>query len=209
MTKRTTDTPIPARRAAMAAIAAVFLIAAPTAPAPAAEPVGAVTSLVGEAAAFARSDRRALAPEAVVFLEDTVTTAERSRMEIRLGGDTTLRLGEKGRVKIARFTTAGTTIGLEQGALVVDKAPQSRERSLEIESSFGRIAVRGTKFFAGPSRGAFGVAVLRGHVVVEAAGVRVELREGEGTDIARPGDPPSPVKTWAPARIAEALAQVE
>lgn len=209
MTKRTTDTPIARDRRTAVLVVAGLAIVAPTAPAPAAEPVGAVTALVGEAAAFARSDRRPLAPEAAVFLEDTVTTAERSRMEIRLGGDTTLRLSEKGRVKIARFATAGTTIGLEQGALVVDKAPESRERSLEIESSFGRIAVRGTKFFAGPSRGAFGVAVLRGHVVVEAAGVSVELREGQGTDIARPGDPPSPVKTWAPARLAEALAQVE
>ena len=185
------------------------IVAALPGAAVAADAAGAVVSLRGQASAFARSDRRALAPDAAVFRDDTVTTAEQSRLEIRLGSDTTLRLGEKGRVKLDRITAVGTTIDLEQGALVVDKAPESKARSLEIESSFGRIAVRGTKFFAGPSRGNFGVAVLRGHVVVEAAGVRVELRDGEGTDIARPGDPPSPVKTWAPARLAEALAQVE
>lgn len=192
-------------------VAAGLLAAAAVAPAaaPAADPAGAVVALEGTAAAFARSDRRVLAPSAAVFLDDTVTTADRSRLEIRLGGDTTLRLGEKSRAKIARFAAAGTTVGLEQGALLVDKAPESRARPLEIESSFGRIAVRGTRFFAGPSRGAFGVVVLRGHVVVEAAGARVELRDGEGTDIARPGAPPSPAKTWAPARVAEALAQVE
>ncbi len=185
------------------------IVAALPSAASAADPAGAVVSLTGEASAFARSDRRALAPDAAVFLEDTVATAERSRLEIRLGADTTLRLGEKGRVKLARIAATGSTVDLQQGALVVDKAPESRARSLEIESSFGRIAVRGTKFFAGPSRGVFGVAVLRGHVVVEAAGVSVDLHEGQGTDIARPGDPPSPVKTWAPARLAEALAQVE
>lgn len=192
-----------------AAMAAGLVFATLPAPAPAADPVGAVISLRGQASAFARSDRRALAPEAAVFRDDTVATAEQSRVEIRLGADTTLRLGEKGRVKLDRISAAGTTIDLEQGALVVDKAPESKARPLEIENSFGRIAVRGTKFFAGPSHGGFGVAVLRGHVVVEAAGVSVDLREGEGTDIARPGDPPSPVKTWAPARLAEALAQVD
>ncbi|MDK9698308.1 MAG: FecR family protein [Siculibacillus sp.] len=191
------------------ALALGFAVVAAPATAVAADPAGAVVSLRGQASAFARSDRRALSPAASVFLEDTVATAEQSRVEIRLGADTTLRLGEKGRVKIARVAAAGTTLDLEEGALVVDKAPESRARSLDIESSFGRIAVRGTSFFAGPSRGVFGVAVLRGHVTVEAAGRSVELREGEGTDIARPGDPPSPVKTWAPARLAEALAQVE
>ena len=196
------------RRIVPAMAAGLFLAALPTV-APAADPAGAVVSLRGQASAFARSDRRALAPDAAVFLDDTVATAEQSRVEIRLGADTTLRLGEKGRVKLDRIAATGTTIDLEQGALVVDKAPESRARSLEIESSFGRIAVRGTKFFAGPSRGGFGVAVLRGHVVVEAAGVAVDLHEGEGTDIARPGDPPSPVRAWTPARLAEALAQVD
>lgn len=206
--RRTTEARTGAWRIAPLPVAGL-LLAALTGAAPAADPAGAVISLSGQASAFARSDRRALAPDAAVFLDDTVATAERSRLEIRLGTDTTLRLGEKGRVRLDRITATGTTIDLEQGALVVDKAPESKARALEIESSFGRIAVRGTKFFAGPSRGVFGVAVVRGHVVVEAAGVSVDLREGQGTDFARPGDPPGPVGTWAPERLAEALAQVE
>lgn len=174
------------------------------------DPAGAVVSLRGAANAFSRSDRRPLAQEAAVFLDDTVTTAEQSRIEIRLGTDTILRLGEKGRMRIDRFAAAGGgTVDVEQGALLVDKAPESHARPLAIESSFGRIAVRGTRFFAGPSRGVFGVLVLRGRVVVEAAGTSIELGEGQGTDIARPGDPPSPAATWGAARVAEALAQFD
>lgn len=199
----------PIRRRVPLAVAAVIALGLAPTVGRAADPVGAVVTLRGAADAFARSDRRSLAPASEVFLEDTVTTAEQSRLEIRLGADTTLRLGEKGRARIARFASTGGTIDLEQGALMVDKAPESSARPLEIDSSFGRIAVRGTRFYAGPSRGVFGVVVLRGRVVVSAAGASVELGEGQGTDIARPGAPPSPATTWGAARVAEALAAVD
>lgn len=172
-------------------------------------PVGAVTAVRGSAVAFLQSERRALEPQAAVFREDTVTTAAQSRLEIRLGGDTLLRLGEKGRVKIARFAAAGGTLTLEDGAILVEKDPAGATGSLSIESSFGRIAVRGTRFFVGPSRGAFSVLVLRGAVAVEAGGQSIELATGEGTDIPRQGLPPAPPSTWPAARVAAALALVD
>ena len=70
------------------------------------------------------------------------------------------------------------------------------------------MAVRGTRFFAGPSNNLFGVFVARGVVTVSAAGQQVTLREGEGTDIASPGAPPTPVKRWGAERIRAALASV-
>jgi len=190
-----------------AAAGLLGLFAAPAEAAAAA--VGAVTDLRGSADAFLQSHRRALEAASAVFRDDTVATGVQSRLEIRLGGDTLLRLGEKGRVKIARFTAAGGTLILDDGAILVDKDPAGPTQSLRIDSSFGRIAVRGTRFFVGPSRGAFGVLVLRGAVQVEAAGRRVDLSTGEGTDIARPGQPPSPAAVWGPARVAEAMALVD
>jgi len=43
---------------------------------------------------------------------------------------------------------------------------------------------------------------------VTSAGQQVILRQGEGTDIAAPGMPPTPVKRWAPERIRAALASI-
>lgn len=201
----------PGRRLSGAAAAMLLAgaLGVPTSGARAAEAAGAVVQLTGSAAAFARAERRVLSPQAAVFLDDTVTTAESSKLEIRLGGETTLKMGAKGRVRIDRLTGGGGLVSLEDGAALVDKSPESKALPLEIESSFGRIVVRGTRFFVGPNRGAFAVLVLRGKVSVEAGGASVDLTDGEGTDIARPGARPSPVTTWSAARVAEALAEVE
>jgi hypothetical protein len=54
----------------------------------------------------------------------------------------------------------------------------------------------------------FGVFVSRGAVAVTGAGKTVRLGAGQGTDIARPGEPPTPPKAWGAARIQAALASV-
>ncbi|WP_158595753.1 FecR family protein [Oleomonas cavernae] len=170
---------------------------------------GLVLNLRGSAEATRETVQRPLSPEDSVFTGDAVATGAKSRIEIRLGRDTTIAIGENGRVKIDDFLAeAGGEISLEAGALMLDKDPESVARPIKVNSDFGQIAVRGTNFFAGPSRGSFGVLLLRGHVVVTAAGTSVELKAGEGTDIAYPGAPPSPPKVWAPERVEEALAQL-
>ena len=68
--------------------------------------------------------------------------------------------------------------------------------------------MRGTRFFAGPIDGVFGIFVARGAVDVTAGGKTVRLKQGEGTDIARQGDAPGPVKMWGPPKIAKAMALV-
>jgi ferric-dicitrate binding protein FerR (iron transport regulator) len=79
---------------------------------------------------------------------------------------------------------------------------------MRIRSPFALIAVRGTRFFAGPSNGRFGVFVERGSVAVMAAGQQVVLHDGEGTDVSSPGARPTPVRRWQPPRIRAALASV-
>jgi hypothetical protein len=191
-----------------AASASTFVIAAPKSNA--AEPAGVVEEIKGEAFAEANSVRRTLAQAAALFLDEQVSTASQSRLQMRLGRDTVLRLGEEARIKIDRYlVNAGGEITLQAGPLLFDRPSVRAPEPMQIRTPFGLIAVRGTRFFAGASNGVFGVFVERGSVAVTAAGARVVLRSGEGTDIASPGVRPSAVKRWQPPRIRAAFASVE
>jgi ferric-dicitrate binding protein FerR (iron transport regulator) len=171
------------------------------------ERVGSVEDVTGEAFAESGSGHRTLDKAAPVFLSEEVMTGVASRLGMRLGRNTTVRLGEQVRLKIDRYLVdAGGEMTLSSGPLLFDGQPH--RAGVQILSPFALIAVRGTRFFAGPSNDRFGVFVLRGLVTVAAAGQQVTLREGEGTDIVAPGTPPTPVKRWAPARISAALASV-
>ena len=176
-------------------------------PSLAVERVGSVEDVTGEAFAELESVRRTLDRAASVFLSEEVVTGVASRLGMRLGHDTKVRLGEQARLKIDRFLVdAGGEMTLRSGPLLFDGKP--RRAGMQIRSPFALIAVRGTRFFAGPSNDRFGVFVARGSVAVSSAGQQVVLREGEGTDIASPGTPPTPVKRWAPERVRAALASV-
>lgn len=168
---------------------------------------GLVLTLKGSAEAISATAQRPLSQDDAVFVGDTVATAAKSRIEIRLGPDVRIALGENSRLKVSDFAAeAGGEVSLETGSVLVDKDPASAERPLEVNTTFGQIAVRGTQFFAGPSRGNFGVFLVRGHVVVTAGGQSVELKEGEGTEIVAPGGTPSAPSPWKQPRIDEALA---
>jgi ferric-dicitrate binding protein FerR (iron transport regulator) len=176
-------------------------------PARAVEQVGSVEDVTGEAFGELEAVRRTLDRAAPVFLSEEVATGFASRLGMRLGRNTTVRLGEQARLKIDRFLVdAGGVMTLQSGPLLFDGQP--RHAGLQVRSPFALIAVRGTRFFAGPSNDRFGVFVARGSVSVSSAGQQVILREGEGTDIASPGTPPTPVKRWAPERVRAALASV-
>lgn len=176
-------------------------------PARAVERVGSIEDVTGEAFGELESVRRTLDRAAPVFLSEEVVTGVASRLGMRLGRNTTVRLGEQARLKIDRFlVNAGGEITLQSGPLLFDGQP--RRAGVQIRSPFALIAVRGTRFFAGPSNNRFGVFVVRGAVTVASAGQQVIVREGEGTDIASPGAPPTPVKRWAAERIRAALASV-
>jgi ferric-dicitrate binding protein FerR (iron transport regulator) len=187
------------------ALAIPFILA--IRPTRAVERVGSVEEVTGEAFAEMASTRRVLDRAAPVFLSEEVVTGIASRLGMRLGRDTTVRLGEQARLKIDRFlVNAGGEMTLQSGPLLFDGRP--RRAGAQIRSPFALIAVRGTRFFAGPSNDRFGVFVERGSVAVTSAGTQVILRQGEGTDIASPGTPPTPVKRWAPERIRAAFASV-
>jgi FecR protein len=173
------------------------------------EIAGSVEELRGEAFAQAEQDRRNLENTAPIFLDDEISTGSDSRLAMHLGKDTIVRLGELAHLKINRSVeNVGGELTLVSGALLFDRAPGAEPKPLRIRSLFGLIAVRGTRFFAGPSAGVFGVFVQRGSVSVSAAGTEVVLHEGEGTNISQPGEAPTPPSLWRQPRIDAALGSI-
>ena len=79
---------------------------------------------------------------------------------------------------------------------------------ITLTSPAGTIATISTDN-GGPSADVFGVFVERGSVAVSAAGRQVLLRAGQGTNIPRPGDAPTPPAVWGAARVQAALQSVE
>lgn len=173
------------------------------------ETAGRVDDVFGQAMAELRKDSRRLALGESVFVGDTVTTAEASRVALMVGNATTIRLGPEARLRIDRFImNAGGTLTLQSGPMTFNRPPSAAPQPMTIRGAFGMIAVRGTQFFAGPSRGKTGVLVMRGSVSVRSGGETVILNEGEGTDILTFGAKPTKPGRWSGERIDEALNSV-
>ena len=175
----------------------------------AAEAAGKVETSRGDCYAQNRAVRRTLAPDASVFIGDAVGTGPRSALAMRLGTATQVKLGADARLHIDRFlVNAGGVLVLDAGAMLYDHDAQASPQDLSVRSPFGLIAVRDTRYFAGPSNGVFGVFVERGHAMVVGVNTAVIVSDGLGTDIARPGAEPTAPRPWGAARIASAMASV-
>ena len=189
--------------------AALTVLSASGARAAAANPAGKVDELHGEGYAVAAAVQRPLMLASAVFVGDLVGTRPQSNMSLKLGTATEVRLGPEAHLKIDRFVMdAEGVLVLERGGILVDHDQAAPKMNLLLRSPFGLIAVRGTRYFAGPSDGAFGVFVQRGAVEVYGPSTAVQLTPGLGTNIASPGAEPTPPVVWSAARVAEALALV-
>lgn len=181
--------------------------------------VGEVSELTGEATAhFPDAAPRALAPASPLLRQDLITTGRAARLTGRLEGGIEFRLGERASLRVDALTLqgprAGTVLRIFDGPMLLDRPPredgsQGMAPPIILNFPWGRIGVRGTRFFAGPIDGQPAVFVFRGEVAVEAGGGRVLLREGEGTDLRSPAAPPGPASRWSRARIDRASALVE
>lgn len=170
--------------------------------------VGVVEATKGKAWA-AGSPARDLVPQAAVFLGDEIGTGVESRLAMLLAGSTRILMGPQTSLTIDSFTAeAGGELVLGDGAMLFDREETAPKTPVTLTTAFGLIAVRGTRFFAGPSKGKFGVFVERGEVRLSGGGVEVALLPGFGSDIAAPGDAPSPPVRWKRARIEAAMALV-
>ena len=150
------------RRDVLGFVGTLLASAAFSAPSRAADRAGRVEEIKGEAFVDASNQHRALEKSSDVYVGDRVATGASSRLTMLLGEDTTIKLGEKAQLVIDQFlSTTGGEISLQSGPMLFDRPSGSRPVPVKIRSSYGLIAVRGTKFFAGPSNGVFGVFVDR------------------------------------------------
>ena len=199
----------PDRREVLGFVGTLLASAAFSAPARAADPAGRVEEVKGEAFVDASRQQRPLVKASSLFVGDRVGTGASSRLTMLMGEDTTIKLGEKAQLVIDQFlSTTGGEISLQSGPMLFDRPSGSRPVPMKIRSSYGLIAVRGTKFFAGPSNGVFGVFVDHGTVTVSGGGSEVVLQAGEGTNLATPGSKPSAATKWGTERIRGALDSV-
>lgn len=195
-------------RIAALVVAVVCLVGVPSS-AMSEDSVGSVHSLQGSATAVRNELARDLSVRSGVFLNDLITTRTSSKMAINIGPQTRVFLGEDTELVIDEFILeAGGVLDFSRGAFGFDRPETATPMPMEIRTKFGRIGVRGTRFFAGRSNGVFSVFVDRGRIEVTAGGVSRPLTAGQGVDIPAPGQPPSQVKNWGEKRINEALQSV-
>jgi hypothetical protein len=169
---------------------------------------GEVETTQGECFARSGAARRTLAPDADVFVGDAVGTGSASSLALLLAKVTTVRLGPEAQLRIDRFLmNAGGVLTLEKGAVLYDHDTKDGPDAMAVRSPFGLIAVRGTRFFAGPSNGVFGVFVERGEVFVVGVSTAVTVTAGMGTNIATPGAEPTLPVVWGKPRITAAMGQ--
>lgn len=170
---------------------------------------GSVETLSGKAAAWVGGQSRDLAPKTSIFVADLVKTAADTRATLRLGERTTVKLGATTSLRIDRYLLdAGGEIDLGEGAMQFERTGKPASTELKFKSAYGLIAVRGTRFWAGMSRGVFGVLVGTGAVAVTGVSKTVIVRAQQGTDIAQPGAEPSDPRAWPGARVTEAMATI-
>jgi hypothetical protein len=195
------------RRSVLTGLAAVW--GGDRARALAAERAGAVDTSRGECYARTALERRTLEPAASVFIGDAIGTGVQSALSMHLGAATQVKLGAEAQLRIDRFVVnAGGVLVLERGGMLYDHDTRAGRSDVTVRGPYGLVAVRGTKFFAGPSNGVFGVFVENGTVTVVGVSRAVTLTAGEGTNITRPGDEPTAPTRWGAARIASAMASV-
>lgn len=184
----------------LAQAAVVFLLSIQNALAN--DPAGAVEDLEGTATAVAGETSRPLHSGAEVFIGDNLKTGPASIAVLQLGKRTKLKLGAQANIRIDRYLAdAGGEIDLLSGGIFFERTGKPASDILGVKSAYGLIAVRGTRFFAGPSNGKFGVFVEHGRVDVTAGGTTVSVGARQGTDIAAPGQAPSPPASWKTSRI--------
>ncbi len=150
--------------------------------------VGSVEELIGAATATAGDKTRNLAPAEAVLVGDIIRTGSGARLSLMMGASTKLRLGGKTELRIDSYMPdAGGEIEFIGGTVRCEQGGSAPLDSLRFKTPFGLISAQGTLFYAGPSRGAFGIFVRQGKVSVNAAGRTVVAGPGEGTYIAKQG----------------------
>lgn len=173
----------------------VFLVALLLAAVPsialAADPIGKVDRVQGDAEGAAGGKTSALAAGSPVSLNEVVTTGPGARLALVLDDGTALTLGEKAKLAIDRFvydpSGASALHADVAGAFryISGKLQPGATRDASVTTPSAVIGVRGTDFWGGPIDGEIGVVLLEGSITVTTStGTATLAAPGVGADIA-------------------------
>jgi hypothetical protein len=181
------------------------------------EAIGTVSRIQGEASGTHGSATRALAVNASVILNETVTTGAAARLEVTFKDNTRLTLGENAKLTLDRYVFnpaagRGTIRFRVVGALrfLSGQVSKLARSDVSVTTPVATIGIRGTEFWGGPiDDQVLGVFLIEGAVrVSNAAGARILNRPGQGTNIVRAGAAPGPVTFWPQDKVNRAIATV-
>lgn len=198
-------------------IAVILLSAIAGGRATAQEVIGAVSRIQGEASGARGGATRALGLNALVFLNDIISTGEAARLEVTFADNTRLTLGEKARLTLDTYVfnpaASGGTIKFGVvGAFRFLSGQVSKLATSDVSMTTPvvTVGIRGTEFWGGPiDNQALGVFLIEGAVSVSnAAGQQILNQPGQGTNIATPGAAPGPVTFWPSDKVSRAIATV-
>lgn len=169
--------------------------------------LGDVREATGDGALRRGTDSLPLIPGTPLREGDVAETGRNGLALLWLDEDTQIHMGPASTIELASFLAeVGGTIRVG-GAMVFDRPDDTPPVNITFSTAFGEIGVRGTRFFAGPSRGDFAVFVQRGSVEVRGAGVTRVLAPGEGCTM-HAGAAPGEAGRWGDGRIDEAFASL-
>jgi hypothetical protein len=148
---------------------------------------------------------------------DEIKSGTDARVEIVFKDGTKLNIGANCHIVIDEFLfDPDNNIGIAilralQGPFrfITGHIGKIPEPQIVVQSRFGVIGVRGTDFWAGPSRGVYGVLLLDGSIsVTNPMGQRILTTAGTGVNLSGNNVPPGEVTVWGVERAQEALAAV-
>lgn len=170
-------------------------------------PIGAIDEIRGEAFAESNGERRKLAAKGDIFVGDVLSTGNNALIVMKLGPATTIKLGADSRLKVDRYLAeTGGEFDMQAGHMMFERTGKPTTQGITFKSVYGLLAVRGTRFYAGPNQGQFALLVGEGRVEVTAGGRTVMVRPQQGIDIKSPGSQPTTPAAWRLPRVREMLA---
>ena len=169
--------------------ALLWLIATPSSWAVAAPSIGLVTKTDGQT----QIGGTAAAVGSIVHMNDVLTTAAKSHLEVTFRDKTTLSLGENARVVIDKYvfnpeaSTGELLLSSSAAAfrLTTGRLSEMQNRQINVSTPAAALAVRGTDFWSGTIKGRQGV------LLVNQSKVEVAGNEQGASGCARHTDEPS------------------
>ncbi|MBB4266064.1 FecR domain-containing protein [Roseospira visakhapatnamensis] len=191
----------------------VVVMALLTRPA-AADTVGTVARVQGEAFARAEAARtaRSLAVGDTVDSGDMLTTGAGARLEIALADGGTLQLGADAAFVVDALALGDGPEGALSTAMRLFNGPfrlMGTHAGGQVVTRAAVIGIRGTDVWGGVIDGGFGVLLQDGIVdVITPGGVATLDTPGEGVMVFQPREGPRDQRIWGAAKVARAVASV-